>query len=447
MRKANLDAPAGPVKGPRLFFGKAAAFASCLLAGLTLMGGCGPKPVVIRLAQFMTDPILIAKINQEVADIEKRHPGLRVEVDNIPYNEYQEKITTQIAAGSAPDVIYVEVNDFVSLQLRNVFEDLTPYCRRDGLDLSGYYPGVLGRFTRDGKVYAIPQDTAPSGLVYYNRKAFRDAGLPYPKDNWTWPQPFLSICQKLTQRDAQGRVTRWGFADAYDIQFENFLFSNGADWVDNTDHPTRMTLDSPRALQAIQFRWDLIHKYGVSPDPSQIQTFSPSTGQVDMFANGKVAMMVSGIWQTPRFLENKNLDFDVVEFPAGPHGQKGWGSGGSGYALSRTSQHKELAWTVIKEMTSSEAVSRLSETGMIQPALEKLAHSDVFLKSPGPAHKAILLEMPRYSHYQPFLKDWNEILYGTWGPAMDPVWLGQKKPGDVVPGLVRRINQKFFGKP
>lgn len=414
---------------------------------LLFLGGCSKSnKQEVRLAQFLTDPVLIEKLTQVVHDIEARHPGLHIKIDNIPYNEYQQKITTELAAGNAPDVIFVEVNNFVDLYLRNVLEDLTPYCQRDGVDLKGYYDGVIKRFSPDGKLFALPQDTAPSGIIFYNKKIFQDAGVPYPKDNWTWPEPFLSICKKLTMDDGQGHVTRWAFADAYNIQYENFLFGNGADYVDNPEHPTRVTLDSPKAMEAITFRWALIQKYHVSPDPSELQTISPAGGQMDMFLHGQVAMLSSGIWQTPRFLEMKGLDFDVVEFPHGPQGGKGWGTGGSGYALSKTSQNKDLAWMVIKEITSAESLTQMTQTGMMQPALKSLAESDVFLKAPGADHKAILLEMPKYSHYQPFLGNWAEINFGQLGPALDPVWMGKKTPEDVLPGVVKAINEKFFKK-
>ena len=408
--------------------------------------GCGRSGSTIHLAQFLTDPVLIAKLNNVVKGIESRHPGLKIVVDNIPYNDYQQKITTQMAGGNPPDVIFVEVNNFVDLYLKGAFEDLTPYCQQDNIDLKGYYEGVIHRFSPDGKVYAIPQDTAPSGLIFYNRKFFRDAGLEYPKDDWTWPEPFLSVCQKLIQKDAKGNVTRWAFVDAYSTQYENFMFGNNANYVDDTDHPTRMTMDQPNAVEAIDFRYALIQKDHVSPDPSQIQTASLANGQMDMFLNGQVAMLSSGVWQTPRFLEKKDLDFDVVEFPHGPHGTKGWGTGGSGYAMSKVSQNKQLAWLVIKEMTSPESLTEMTQTGMMQPALMSLANSDVFLKAPGADHKAILLEMPKYSHYQPFMPDWSEVFYGILTPALDQCWLGSKTPDVVLPEVNKRINDKFFKK-
>jgi multiple sugar transport system substrate-binding protein len=419
-----------------------------LAAGLlVLAGGCGKKEgTTIHLSQFLTDPVLIEKLHGVVTDIENRHPGLHIQVDNIPYNEYQQKITTQLAGGNAPDVVFVEVNNFVDLYLRGVFEDLTPYCQKDGVDLKAYYPGVLNRFSPGGKVYALPQDTAPSGLVFYNKKMFQEAGIPFPQDNWTWPEPFLSVCQKLTKKDATGRVTQWAYIDAYNIQIENFLFSNGADYVDNPDNPTRCTLDDPKAMEGIQFRYDLIQKYHVSPDTSQIQTMSLASGQMQMFMNGQVAMICSGIWQTPSFMLAKNLDFDVVEFPGGPKGIKGWGTGGSGYAVSKNSPNKDMAWTVVKELTSETEVSQLAGTGMIQPALMKLAQSDVFLKAPGATHKAILLEMPASSHYQPFMSNWSEIFYGVLTPTLDQIWMGKKTPDRVIPGMVKSINEKYFKK-
>ena len=82
---------------------------------------------------------------------------------------------------------------------------------------------------------------------------------------------------------------------------------------------------------------------------------------------------------------------------------------------------------------------------MIQPALIKVAKSDAFLKSPGPASKKILLEMPKYSHYAPFVKNWSEIWNGQVGPALDPAWLGTETPAQILPKLNADINRRYFG--
>ena len=419
-----------------------------LLLLFSLLIGCGPKaPQAVKVAVFSSDPVLLKIFMDTALEIEKKHPGLKVQVVNIPYGDYQNKIITEMAGGTAPDIISVEVNNFVEMEMRGVFEDLTPYAQRDGLDLKAYYPGVLKRFNPGGVLYAIPSDTAPSGLMYYNKKIFDEVGLPYPTSSWTWPEPFLSICQKLTKRDAAGKIVRWGYADPYGTGFDGFLLSNGGYYTDSEDHPTRLALDSPEALEALKFRRDMIHVHHVSPSPPELLTYSFGGGAEDMFMNGQVAMMASGIWHTPHLLQKKDLEFDVVEFPMGPKGTRGCGTGGSGYSICKTSKNKELAWTVLKEITGKDIVTRMAMTGMFQPALMEVANSDAFLKSPGPPNKKILLDMPQYAHYSPFMRGWSEIWNGNVGPALDPVWLGTKTPEEVLPALSNEINKKFFSKP
>jgi ABC-type glycerol-3-phosphate transport system substrate-binding protein len=416
---------------------------------LFLAAGCAGRNLfqdTIRVANFLTDVKLLQICNDIARDIEKNNPGLTIRIENIPYNQYQQKISTQLAAKNAPDVIFVEVNNFVDLYTRGVFEDLTPYIQADHVDLKAYYPDVVGRFTRDGKAYALPQDTAPSGLMYFNKNVFDEMGVPYPTDDWSWPEPFLSICKKLVKRDDKGNTVHWAYSDAYGVGFDNFLFSAGGDYVDDDANPTKLTLDSPQAIQAARFRWDLIHTHHVSPSMDAIQTFTMGSSIADMFANGRVAMMSSGIWQTPRLLADEKLKFDVVMFPKGPGGKRGWTTGGSGYAICSASKKKALAWKVVKELTSERAQRLLAETGFIQPALVKLAGSDAFLKAPGAPNKKILLKMPAHAHYQPFMAQWPELFYGNFGPAMDPVWLGTRKPEEVLPRITAELNKKFFPK-
>ena len=296
--------------------------------GLTalLAAGCGPNANegVVRVAVFTSDPSLIKILNAAAAGIESRHPGLKVRLENIPYNNYQDKITTLMAAGDAPDVISIEVGNFVDLYMRGAFEDLTPYFQKDGMDPKAYYATELKRFSPGDRLYAMPSDLAPTGLVYYNKKIFDEAGVPYPTAKWSWPEPFLSICEKLVKKDKDGKIIRWAYADPYGTIADNFLLSNGGYYTDSEDHPTRMALDRPEAIQAFQFRWDMIHTYHVSPTPSQIQAFNFGPGAESLFANGQIAMMDSGIWHTPGFVA-KGLDFDVVEFPRGPKKEPGVG--------------------------------------------------------------------------------------------------------------------------
>jgi multiple sugar transport system substrate-binding protein len=410
---------------------------------LVFCSSCAQKEKPIRVSVFSTDKLLIKLMSDAIRSIQTKYPDIKIQMENIPYNDYQDKITVEMAAGDAPDVISVEASKFSDMYMRKAFEDLTPYVQRDNLDTKAYYPTILARFSPGGEIYALPTDIAPVGLLYYNKKVFNEAGVPYPTEKLQWPEPFLTICKKLVKKDANGKIVRWAYADPYGPAADVFLLSDGGYFMDSETNPTRLALDSPQAIEAYQFRWDMIFKWHVSPTLSDIQNFNFGNGAEDMFLNGQVAMMCSGVWHTPHFLE-KGLDFDVVEFPKGPTGKRGWGTGGSGYAMWSGCKDKEKAWRVIKEIAGEDLESHLTATGMIQPALIKVAQSDAFLKSPGPKNKKILLDMPQYSHFAPFIRNWEEVWYGQVGPALDKCWLGKAQPKDVLPKMTDEINKKYF---
>lgn len=420
-----------------------------VVAVITLMvfsAGCSKSDKnLVRVAIFSTDPTVLQILQQTILNIQARHPGMTVRMESIPYNNFEEKIVTQLVAGTAPDIVSTEASQFVDLYLRNTFVDLTPYFQKDGMAVTDYYPTIMNRFSPGGKIYAIPSDLAPIGLVYYNKKFFDEAKIPYPTAAWKWAD-FLAVCQKLVKRDATGKITRWAFVDPYGINAVNFVLSNGGYFTDSEDHPTKMALDSPEAMQGFQFRWDMIYTYHVSPTLSELQNFSFGSGAENMFMNGQVAMMCSGVWHTPHFLQKKDLDFDVVEFPHGPSGKQGWQCGGSGYAISKDCKNPDNAWIVLKELTGADVSAQVAQTGMIQPALVKVAGSDAFLKSPGAAHKSILLDMPKNAHFAPFVMNWSEIWDGQVGPALDPAWMGNKKPEDILPKLTADLNRKYFNQ-
>jgi multiple sugar transport system substrate-binding protein len=129
---------------------------------------------------------------------------------------------------------------------------------------AGYTAAELSLFTHNGKLYGFPRDNGTE-VIFYNKALFRKAGLPYPKDDWTWDD-LRSLARTLTVRTGN-RVSQYGFA------FETswwrlYMWENGAELFDSLSHPTKVTFDSPAAIQAIQFMGDLITKDKVTPPAS-----------------------------------------------------------------------------------------------------------------------------------------------------------------------------------
>lgn len=382
----------------------------------------------------------ISKILKEL----KKEKGIDADQDRAPSgNPYMEKVLTQIAGGSPPDVLFVEVNNFKEFALRGVLEDLTPYLEKDKtINIKDYYPEIIDRFKVNGRLYVIPRDIAPICVVYYNKKIFDEAGIKYPTDDWDWNQ-FLEISKKLVKKDTKGNIIQFGYLDEWPI-WEVWAYTNGGRLVDNVKKPEKCVMDSKETMEGIQFRADLIHRYKVMPQPAQI-VYSGSFDASGMFMSGKVGMFYSGIWKTPFFREIKTFDWDVVMFPKGPKGHRNFPTGGSGYAIVKQSKHKKEAWEIVKRLSGEQGQKDLAVIGLLQPAIKKLAESPVFLDGI-PKHKDIVLKAVPDIIFYPFYEKWEEINVSYTAPALDKVWNNKETAEKAMKKLVPEINKKFFNK-
>ena len=338
-----------------------------LVAFSLAISGCGKmqeEEGVTRIkVAFWGSPEEIDIITHSIQDWQVEHPDIKIVFEHTPYSGYDSKILTRIAGGAAPDVIATEVDYFVTFASKRVLEDLNPYLEADQEDFSinDFFPSILDRFTVGDALYAIPRDVAPFACVFFNKKLFDDAGLPYPKDNWTWDD-MLRSARALTKTDENGRIVQYGF---YGWAWQNFIYGNGGAMVDDVKNPTKTLLDDPKSVEGLQFYADMINLYKVMPTPVAMANLG--MGIDLMFASGRLAMFLSGVWETPG-LRKYDFEWDVAMFPKGPSGTRGFGSGGSGYAILKSSKHKKEAWEVIKALTGPKGQAQLAKKGLAQPS-------------------------------------------------------------------------------
>jgi ABC-type glycerol-3-phosphate transport system substrate-binding protein len=416
-----------------------------VLTLVTVFAGCKGGILGSKEIRFMYwgDPSEIEIIKKMVAKFEKE-TGFTVKAERAPSGPpYMEKVLTQFAGGSAPDVLFVEVNNFKEFAQKGVLEDLTPYIEKDAtLKTTDFYDKIIDRFTVDGKLFVLPRDIAPISVVYYNKKMFDEAGLKYPKDSWNWDD-MLKLAKKLVKKDSNGIPTQYGYVDDWPI-WEAFVYSNGGSMVDNIKNPKKCVMDKKAVYEAVQFRSDLINKWGVTPSPSQM-TAMGGMGTGDMFVSERVAMFFSGIWKTPLFRQQiKNFDWDVVSFPISKTGERAYPTGGSGYAVVKSSKQKEAAWKLVTYLAGAEGQKMLAETGLSQPAMKKIAESPAFLDGKAPKNKKMLLDAVKYVKFAPLMPEWEEINVSMIAPAFDKIWNGKEKAKDVLKKLVPEINENYF---
>ncbi len=410
---------------------------------LFFFGGCTSNKNIddgtttVRVA-FWGGPNEIGIVTDCIKDWESEHPDIKVKFEHTPYSGYAQKVMTCIAGNVPLDVICMEVNSFVSFSSNGVLADLTPFIKEDGnFNIEDFFPEVVDRFTVDGHIYALPRDTAPFACVYYNKDIFDAEGVPYPTDDWTWDD-MLDIAQKLTKRDERGRIVRYGF---YGWAWQNFIYGNGGKLVDNVKFPKKCLINEKEAVEGMQFYVDLINKYRVMPTPVALS--NSGMGVDYMFASGRLAMFLSGIWETPTF-RKYDFDWDVVMFPKNSKGIRHFGTGGSGYGVLHTSKHKREAWEVVKALTSVSAQVKLAEMGLAQPARIAVAESEHFAgNDKKPKNKKMLNEAVKYAVYDPFSPAWREIEAKYIMPELDLVKSGKKGVREAFDKIAEEVDKKL----
>lgn len=415
-----------------------------VLAGAGFGSGCGPgtekKGGAEVKVTFWGGPEEVDTITHSIGEWQKTHPEIKVVFEHTPYTGYDSKILTRIAGGAAPDVITTEVDYFVTFASKNVLEDLTPYAQTDAeFKTADFFPQIIDRFTAGGKLLAVPRDVAPFACVFYNKDLFDQAGLPYPTDDWTW-EDLLRDARALTKKDDNGRIIQYGF---YGWAWKNFIYGNGGRLVDDVDHPAKASFNDPLTISGLQFYSDLTNLYHVMPTPMALANLGMGVDM--MFASGRLGMFLSGIWETP-LLRNYTFRWDVAMFPKNKAGVRGFGTGGSGYAILRSSKHKKEAWEVIKALTSEAAQERLADRGLAQPARMAVSQGAHWAKnSDPPANKGMLNEAVKHIVFDPFHPRWREIQDKYLVPALELVFTGKKTAGEVADELELKINAVLRG--
>jgi sn-glycerol 3-phosphate transport system substrate-binding protein len=185
------------------------------------------------------------------------------------YSQTLIKTITAIKAGTGPHFAVLLAAEMHSLQDQDILVSLDEI----GLDagarqwLDGFYPAFLANSHADGKTWSVPFQRS-TAIFYYNKAAFHDAGLDPDKFPTTWAA-LGETSAKLTQRDASGKVTRWGIKMASDLGNAQWTFgalANQAEQKLMNEAGTEVYFNQPKTIEAMAFWRSLAEKYHAAPD-------------------------------------------------------------------------------------------------------------------------------------------------------------------------------------
>ena len=284
------------------------------------------------------------------ADFEKENPGIKLKP--IYTGTYQDSITKALTAvkGGDPPVtsILLSTDMFTLIDEDAVvpFDDLIK-TSDDQAWLRSFYPAFMENSQTGGKTWGIPFQRSTI-VLYYNKEMFKDAGLDPNHAPETWKE-MAEYAQKLTKRDASGKVTQWGVqipASGFPYWlFQGLTTENGVQLMNAAG--TETYYDKPAVIEAVQYWVDLTGKYKAHPEGIVEWGTTPKD-----FFERKVAMMWTTTGNLTNVRSNAKFDFGVAMLPANK--RRGSPTGGGNFYLFKQTKPEQqaAAFKFVKWITS-----------------------------------------------------------------------------------------------
>ncbi|HEX6095377.1 MAG TPA: sugar ABC transporter substrate-binding protein, partial [Thermoanaerobaculia bacterium] len=297
-------------------------------------------------------------VAQLIPEFERRNPGIRVRVQQVPWTAAHEKLLTAFVGDAMPDVAQLGntwVPEFAAL---GALEPLDArVARSETLSRPAYFGGIWATNVVNDTTFGIPWYVDTRVLFY------RTDMIPVPPRTWS---EWTAIMQRLKSQSAD--------RDFYPLVMPTnewpqpviMALNRGARLVDERGHAL---FDEPQFIDGFSFYVDLFRR-GWVPTVSNTQV----ANIYQQFGDGQFAMFISGPWDIgnlrTRLTKEQQETWSTAPLPA-PDGQPYPGlslAGGSSLVITKRSQKQDAAKKFIAFLSRPEIQAKFFELSGDLPA-------------------------------------------------------------------------------
>ncbi len=161
---------------------------------VTACGSSSKDVTVVRFWAMGREGEVVAAL---LPEFERDHPGIRVDVQSLPWTAAHEKLLTAFAGDATPDICQLGntwIPEFVALR---ALEPLDRYVASSPVvDPGDYFSGILETNRVDGELYGVPW-YVDTRLLFYRRDLLAQAGFAEPPRSWSeWSRALAAIKQR-----------------------------------------------------------------------------------------------------------------------------------------------------------------------------------------------------------------------------------------------------------
>ncbi|MCX7787411.1 MAG: extracellular solute-binding protein [Spirochaetes bacterium] len=316
------------------------------------------QPTIVRFVWFTDGPDKPA-IEGLVAKFNQANPDIKVEFSIVPFAELNQLLTTQAAAGQAPDMARVtEPYRFFQYTL-----DIRANLKNANFPKEFMDEPMKLVTGANGEIYGIPHDLTMNG-PFVNVSLFKKAGIPLPtSEKVTWDE-WMQLAKQVKEKTG---VAFAAAADRSGHRLDGFLQSYGGGFF--TEDGKGLRISSPETRKGLE---DFVryHKEGIMP----LDIWAGGTGYVganQQFVNGLLVFYISGNWQVAQFNETIK---DKFEWKAVPNAFiKQWGGmPGGKFLIAFKGKAPVQVVRLMEFLGSSESMTEYATKAMFLPTRKDL---------------------------------------------------------------------------
>ena len=161
-----------------------------------------------------------------IAAYEKKYPDVKINLQQIPFNQFVKQMTVRFAAGTPPDIVHLPSRDFASFADQGWLEPLDE--RLKATDIPANWPPLQADMQWAGKTQGVLL-MGYGGMLFYNDKRLKDAGVAVPKT----PDEWLAAMKATTAADKGlfGLSTITAEHPNMVVEMASWVIGSGADWL------------------------------------------------------------------------------------------------------------------------------------------------------------------------------------------------------------------------
>lgn len=401
-------------------------------------GAENKNKVKIIYSQFSAGDSNADTLQQMADDFMAENQDVEVEIQSKGYDEYFTALATKMAGSGAPDCFELNLENFLSYAIRDNLEPLEDYFARLGADKTVYAAGPLKAAEYNQKIYGIPQ-TFSTVVLIYNKNLFDQAGVEYPDSSWTWKEE-NEAAQKIRAlgEDIWGVYQPVSYHELYKAVKQNggSLLSEDGKQFTMAQEANRETLDMMLARVSGPDR--------VMPNAEDLA----GRGDWDLFKEGKLGMIHTGIWAFQDFKENiSEFEWDIAVEPGNTMKATHLFSNMAAINKAATQDKKDAAFRFLNYMAvNPKAVELRLQKQWELPVISEESTMQMYLSQTPPSNKKAVLDSMQYAVAPPALIEYAAVAEMIKN-RLDNAVLNGDKAADVLKQIQEELVNKNLMNP